>query len=305
MTRIGQKWRGGTPKPEPGDKGFSDVWWISQEVDKDRNVQLRQEAIAKLLEDANRYDSCGMSEYAIREARSALTIMPRKNSTYRTSACRPRSQSQLGPRSTGRGRELDTQCQEEADDHVLNEALPPRPHTRQGDVGRHDIVARHASGQIFKSSAGGERVSSESAGRRGWIGTSGKYVPHFRLAGRPKTAAQPMREGWGSGQLVFPQKIKAEQAAGEGESIYDLWQQTSWAKTKRYHVCRSDVRSPHFNRLRYGVKVPQELPPESAISGSHSFDPATAAPPSWVRKGSLISGPSLLHPFAMSKCFLI
>ena len=122
MTRIGLKWRGGTPKPEPGDKGFSDVWWISQEVDQDRNIQLRQETIAKLLEDANRHDSCGMSESAIREARSAMTIKPRKKSTNRTSARRPKSQSQLGLRSAGRGRELSTQRQEEADDNALNEA---------------------------------------------------------------------------------------------------------------------------------------------------------------------------------------
>ena len=112
-----------------------------------------------------------------------------------------------------------------------------------------DIAARHAGTEA-------ERVAAESAGRRGWIGTVGKYVPHFRLAGRPKTAAQPMRDGWGTGKLVFPLKNQAEQAAGKGESIYDLWQQTSWAETKRYHVCRSDVRSPHFSRLRYGVKVP-------------------------------------------------
>lgn len=284
MTRQGLKWRGGTPQPEAGDKAFSDVWWISQEVDKDMKAQLRQETIAKLLEDATRYDSSGMSESAIREARSAMTIVPCKNSDKRGSARRQRSKSQLGS-------EVSKKLQQEADD--LGEDLAPRPHTRQGGLEETTGISSTRTGIDARFPAGGERDTAQSAVIKGGIGSAGKYLPHFRLAGRPKTAAQPMREGWGLGKLVFSQKNKTAQVTGtadEGESIYETWQQTSWPDAKKYHVRRSDVRSAHFNRLRYGAKVQEELPPppDLAISGGHSIDPATAAPPSWVRQGSLI-----------------
>ena len=312
MTRIGLKGPGGTPEPQPGDKAFSDVWWISQEVDKDlRAAQLRQQTIANLLEEATRLDSSGVSELAIQEARHVVqrSATSSNKRSKRSSEQKPRSQSQQEQRAAGGSTELGIP-KTDAVQYRLKGV--DRPHTRcstkhndgmfdgnghgpdedwTGLVSRGGLRPQASDGMI--STLEDDDKKAGSTGIRGAIGRKGKYVPHFRMHGRPKTAAQPVRDGWGIGALVFPQKKNGSVKQDPVETVYDDWQKISWADAKKYHIRRTDIRSAHFNRLRYGVKVQEELPPppELAISGSHSIDPSTAAPPSWVRKGSLASCP--------------
>ena len=112
----------------------------------------------------------------------------------------------------------------------------------------------------------GMEIGKETAAVKGGIGRMNKYIPHFRLAGRPKTAAGPQRDGWAGagygGVEVFPKNASERQdqthmipSAQEGESIYESWQRADWADAKKHFVRRSDVRSRRCMRLGYGTQV--------------------------------------------------
>ena len=313
MTRMGQKWRGGTPAPQQNEKAFSKVWWISQEamkcVKQDRELKQamaqRKAEVEKVLAEAMHYDSTGASAAAIQAAHATAMRLaskssrPEKNSASARGS-RGRSKSHLGhaggssPAVLGVAGGSAHEAPEYGHEDT-NVALPPRPHTRQGiarwagselGVGRPELELEpvgggrvvedegarpRTSGASIRPRAGGGRAAAHEAGDRGAgevhgqvvkgrFGNLNKYVPHFRLAARAKTAV-PVRDGWGMGVTVLPEKQPHGEDKGAGEkstnnnqnadsSIYQQWEDVDWAEEKKHHFRRSDVRSQHMNRLR-------------------------------------------------------
>ena len=324
MTRMGKKWRGGTPAPEQNAKAFSKVWWISQEamkcVKQDRELKQamaqRKAEVEKVLAEAMHYDSTGASAAAIQAAHTTamrLASKPSREGKNSASAggSRGRSKSHQGhaggssPAVLGVAGGSAHEAPEYGDED-MDVALPPRPHTRQGiarwagselGVGRPELEpvggnrvvedegARPRSGAAIGERDGGGRAAAPGAGDRGagdvhgqvvkgGFGNLNKYVPHFRLAARAKTAV-PVRVGWGLGVTVFPEKQPRGEDKGAGEksthnnqnvdsSIYQQWEDVDWAEEKKHHFRRSDVRSQHMNRLRC-VCVPKR---KKGICGS-------------------------------------
>ena len=309
MTRMGKKWRGGTPAPQPNDKAFSQLWWISSEATKcvkqDRELKQataqRMAEVERVLAQAKHYDSTGASAAAIQAAHATASRLSSKSARKGTKSApmgqtRGRSKSHLGHAERSKpavegvaegGESESPQYGGEGMDAVL----PPRPHTRQGighgmggelGVRRPEQELEPMVGDALVDSDGTRPRTSGSAIRprtrgagagvgdrgaggghgqvvKGGFGNLNKYVPHFRLADRPKTA-EPVRDGWGLGVHVFPEKKERGEGVEGGNSgtetrdasssIYQQWETVDWAKEKKHHVRRSDVRSQHMNRLR-------------------------------------------------------
>jgi hypothetical protein len=315
MTRMGKKWRGGTPAPQQNEKAFSKVWWISQEATKcvkqDRELKQamaqRKAEVEKVLAEAMHYDSTGASAAAIQAAHATairLASKPSRQGKNSTPAggSRGRSKSHLGHAGGSSSAVLGMAggSAHEAPEygHEGKEVyVKKRPHTRQGiarwagselGVGRPELELEPVGGDLQGArpltswaairpragegrAAGGGRAAAPGAGDRGTgevhgevvkggFGNLNKYVPHFRLAARAKTAV-PVRDGWGLGVTVFSEKQPSGEDKGAGEksthnhqnadsSIYQQWEDVDWAEEKKHHVRRSDVRSQHMNRLR-------------------------------------------------------